>query len=155
MLSSSRLSQLPSGVRELVLKTSRIQLSHALPLCRTGAFMNGKISGQRRGITINQLEDGKDSTFLPFPNTTTTDPLPRLYYLIKDLTTPRPRTRSNPRLRLGGLHSRPLSRLLKVPSRRSLPPLLLRLHAPPRLNRSRHPGVPDRARTCSKPEDEG
>ncbi|KAF1848303.1 FAD/NAD(P)-binding domain-containing protein [Cucurbitaria berberidis CBS 394.84] len=56
MFPSVRISQLPPGVRELLSRTTRTQLSHALPLSRASPFT----LQQRRGITINQLDDGRD-----------------------------------------------------------------------------------------------
>ncbi|CAO2654415.1 Nn.00g111480.m01.CDS01 [Neocucurbitaria sp. VM-36] len=57
MFPSARLSQLPPGVRELLSRTTRTQLSHALPACRASAFS----MQQRRSITIGQLDDGRDN----------------------------------------------------------------------------------------------
>jgi hypothetical protein len=66
MLSSGRLAQLPTGVRELVSRSTRTQASHAARVgwrLRTGASVGGKSFAQRRGITINQLDDGKDGVY--------------------------------------------------------------------------------------------
>jgi hypothetical protein len=135
MLVSTRLSQLPLGVREML-------ATHPRALCRRSAI----IPPQKRNITIEQLNSGRDSKshnlhpkkFSQIPNfslQTNTHP---------SLT--RPRTRRNPRIRLGRLHRRPQPRPLQIPSRRCLSTLLFCLHPAPRQHRGRDPRIPDRPR---------
>ena len=148
MLSPARMSLLPGGVRELV--SSPASRSRTASLCRTGALISGKYGKsleQKRMITIEQLDKRRDSTLFSLLS------LP----LVQDLSYlgtnnhPRPRARSHPRIRLGGLHSRPKSRLLKIPNARRIATVLLCFHASPCLYRSRHLGIPDRARTRAQP----
>jgi len=136
MLSSMRLL---TGVRELV-------QSHALSIPRRSAVG----AQQKRCITIEQLNDGRDSkchvelaaqsvyfdTNLPHNN------------LLTNIR--RPRARRNPRIRLGRLHSRANPRPLEIPSRRRISPILFRLHPAARQHRSWHTRVPHRARTSAQ-----
>lgn len=63
---SSRLSQLPSGVRELVSVSSRTGVSRVVPSCRAGgAVVRGKSLEQKRRITMEQLNRDKDSMHQP------------------------------------------------------------------------------------------
>ena len=67
MLTSARMSLLPGGVRELV--SSPSARLRAGSLCRTGALVSGKYGkslDQKRGITMEQLDKGRDSTYSPY-----------------------------------------------------------------------------------------
>jgi hypothetical protein len=70
MMSPARISLLPGGVCELV-STSPLARSRAGSLCRTGALVSGKYGrglDQKRGITMEQLDKARDSTYLLLPS---------------------------------------------------------------------------------------
>ena len=144
MFSPARMSVLPGGVRELAASSRLGSLS------RTSALVSGKYGKsleQRRGITIDKLDEGRGSTFFQF--------LPSSHEIVVFVTLTtlpsRPRARSYPRIRMGRLHSRPLSRRLEIPNPRCISPFLLRLHAPPGLYRRRHLGISHCPRTRAQP----
>jgi NADH dehydrogenase FAD-containing subunit len=77
MLTYTRLSQLPAGIQEMLGQTTR---SHALSLCRKSTIR----PQQRRAITIDQLNSGRDSKChtLKGHNTVCQTPTSRTYFIL-------------------------------------------------------------------------
>lgn len=103
------------------------------------------VAGQRRSITIKQLEAAKNGKLIALIA------IAPLASNILTTSTSRPRTSRHPRLRLGRLQSRPQPQPQEVPNRRRLPTLLLRLHTPPSLHLRGDPRIPYRSRTRPLP----
>ena len=105
---SSRLSQLPSGVRELVSGSARTGVSRALLPCQTGsgALTSRKSLEQRRNITMEQLNEGRDSMYRNAPDSKFTNGLVSLLQEVWRLisTSCRQRACCNPREWMGRLY---------------------------------------------------
>jgi hypothetical protein len=153
MQSTARLHQLPSGVREMLSRTTmrassrpihstqQSLVSHAIARPR---ISNARVVGtvqQKRSLTISQLDSGREGMEL-YPRiaggesrATTTQ--------ADQFSTTRSRESRCTRLWLGRLYGCERPRSKKIPNRGRVASLLLRLYSPPRIYSSRYTRVQD------------